>query len=78
MITANKIRQLAYLDIHSLEEALQRNYPKDRIDAANFVGITNAGEFCYSIRFYDEQLEEHLTSKLFVALGEDDEPVADY
>ena len=78
MITADKIRKLAYLDIQSLEEALRRNYPKDRIDAANFVGITNAGEFCYSIRYYDEQLEEHLTTKVFVELGEDNEPVADY
>lgn len=78
MITEQTIRQLANLDIQLLEEALRRNYPKDRIDAAHFVGITNAGEFCYSIRFYDEQLEEHLTSKVFVKLGEDNEPVADY
>lgn len=78
MITADKIRKLAYLDTLSLEEALRRNYPKDRIDAANFVGITNAGQFCYSVRYYDEQLEENCTTKVFVDFDKDQQPIAEY
>lgn len=78
MITADKIRKLANLDIHSLEEALQRNYPKDRINSAKFVGITNAGQFCYSVDYYDQQLNEDCTTKVFVDFGKDGQPVAEY
>jgi len=78
MITADKIRKLANLDIHSLEEALQRNYPKDRIDAAKFVGITNEGQFCYKVQYRDEQLNETCTTKVFVDFDSDGQPVAEY
>lgn len=78
MITADKIRKLAYLDTVKLEAALQKNYPKDRVLTSKFLGITNGGEFCYQIQYFDQYSESNVLGKVFVDLDVSDEPVAQY
>lgn len=77
MITADKIRKLAYLDTVGLEAAVQRNYPKDRFVASQFLGITNGGEFCYSATWIDEG-RDRCTTKVFVDLDTNEQPVGQY
>ena len=78
MITADKIRRLAYLDTPSLEAAIRRNYPKDKFISCRFLGITNGGQFCYEALYFDNIEGENLPTKVFVSMGADDQPVAEY
>jgi len=78
MITADRIRQLAYLGTVQVEQALQRNYPRDQVRFSRFLGITNAGQFCYEISYMDQELNGLAYTKVFVDLGLDGEPVAEY
>jgi len=79
MITADKIRKLAYLDSLALERALRKYYPDDQVISSQFLGITNSGQFCYNI-VYPNQLTNKGTvvAKVFVDLDANDQPVAEY
>ena len=77
MITADKIRRLAYMDTVSLEKAVRKNYPKDSFISSKFLGITNGGQFCYSATWIDEG-NDRCTSKVFVELDSNEQPVAEY
>ncbi|MBM4179631.1 MAG: hypothetical protein FJ211_09930 [Ignavibacteria bacterium] len=78
MITEYKIRKLAYLDTASLESAIRPKYPGDRFISSRFLGITNGGEFCYDVLYFDSSGEEQYHTKVFVDLDTSEEPVADY
>lgn len=78
MITAEKIRRLAYLDTIALETAVRKNYPKDKFISCRFLGITNAGQFCYEALYFDNIEGENLPTKVFVDLGADEQPVGEY
>ena len=78
MITADKIRRCANLSTPELERALNFMYPEDRVLASKFLGITNGGQFCYSITYYDETIEENTMTKLFVDTDCNNEIYAEY
>ena len=78
MITEYKIRKLAYLDVVALEKALQKNYPKDRVLQNKFLGISNGGQFCYEIMYFDRDEDDNCYTKVFVDLDESEEPIAQY
>lgn len=78
MITADKIRKLGNLDTRSIERALQKNYSKDTVKASKFLGITNGGQFCYQIQYFDAYNGEDALGKVFVELDTSDEPIAQY
>lgn len=67
MITAQKLKYLTSLPHQLLAAALPK---KDRVTlaAAEFIGITNGGQFCYSARDVEDQ-----ELKLFVSYN----PAAD-
>ena len=67
-----------YLDTPALEKALNFMYPKDKIKESKFLGITNGGQFCYEIMYFDEEQDSYCYTKLFVDLDCNDEPYADY
>ena len=77
MITEQTIRQLAYLDTRAVEAAIRKNYPQDRFVDSKFLGITNGGQFCYSATWIDEG-RDRCTTKVFVSLGQDNQPVGEY
>lgn len=80
MITESKIRRLAYLNTMQVEQALRRNYPQDRAVNSRFLGITNAGQFCYEIGYQDPDLMDQgfTFCKVFVDLDDRDQAVASY
>lgn len=79
MISVDTITKLAFLNTLTLEEALRKNYPKDKIVQSNFVGITNGGQFCYGISYPDENSKSGLSrTKVFVTLDTDGKLTADY
>ena len=79
MITVDTITKCAYLSTLTLEEALRKNYPKDKILQSYFIGITNGGQFCYDISFPDSESKSGLSrSKVFVTLDVAGQPTAEY
>ena len=76
MITEFKIKRCAYLDTITLEGAMQRNGYKDAKFTQNkFLGITNAGQFCYEVMYFDDEQDSYCYTKVFVDLDHNDEPV---
>lgn len=52
MITADKLKVMTSLTHHHLQDALSnKDSKKYRLTGSKFLGLTNAGEFCYTAVF---------------------------
>lgn len=79
MILADTVRRCAYLSSLQLEVLIRKNYPEDIVQFANFIGITNGGQFCYDITFPDADAKNGLgRGKVFVEVDQFGELKADY
>ena len=76
MIMADTLRKCAWLSATRIEELIRKNYPKDLIVQANFLGITNGGQFCYDIAYPGEEGLEH--GKVFVYENNNGQLEAEY
>jgi hypothetical protein len=76
MITVETLRKCSWLDSTTLESLIRKNHPKDRVLLAEFVGITNGGQFAYNFR-YPVDNEMH-NGRLYVWINSDGKLVADY
>ena len=66
MITAQELTNLITLTPQALTKMIQEaGYPRDKFNTATFLGITNAGQFCYSATYTGFEGEED-TTKVFV------------
>lgn len=68
MISASNLKRLSTLDSEVLTGLVKGAYArrKDKYTSAQFLGLTNGGEFCYSVTF---KLEEGTgQAKVFVKL----------
>jgi len=55
MITANQLKTLTTASPLGLAKFLANSgYTGCSFKSAEFLGITNAGQFCYSVKFFDE------------------------
>jgi hypothetical protein len=65
MITADKLKTLTSFTAQALTRAINlAGYKGDSFDSAEFVGITNAGQFCYLTTY--EEMDEIHKAKVFV------------
>jgi hypothetical protein len=65
MITADKLTLLTNMPAAMLTMGIQQEgYKGDSFTSARFLGLTNAGQFCYTVT-YEEDNEEHVT-KVFL------------
>lgn len=79
MITAETLRQCAWLSSAHIEKLLNKSFPHDKVVQSNFIGITNGGQFCYDISFPDEDTKSGLgRGKVFVWQDANGEVVAEY
>ena len=76
MITVDTLRRCAWLSSIHIEELLRKSYPKDTVLAADFVGISNGGQFVYNIAYPEDK--EVRKAKVFVWQDSNGEVVADY
>ena len=68
MITADTLKTLTTFTTHGLAMALhQSGYTGCTFKACKFLGITNGGQFCYSVTYYDDTLEGEVTDKVFLS-----------
>jgi hypothetical protein len=79
MITVDTLRKCSWLDSATLESLIRKNYPKDRVVKAEFVGITNGGQFAYNVGYPDDESKSGMSfCKMYVWLDSDGKFVADY
>lgn len=72
MITADLLEHLTTMGARQLERlAAVSGYKDDRYSTAEFLGITNAGQFCYKVTYVEDG--ETYKSKVFLTYhyGED-------
>ncbi len=67
MITADTLKTLTTFTSHGLAMALHHSgYTGCSFKGAKFLGITNGGQFCYSVTWYDENGLGDTTDKVFL------------
>jgi len=69
MITADRLKTLTTYSPKGLAKVLDLSgYPMCSFETAEFVGITNGGQFCYKVTYYDEAgTGDHEVSKVFLS-----------
>jgi hypothetical protein len=66
MITADTLKTLTSFTTHGLAMALHHSGYKDAaFKTAKFVGITNGGQFCYTVTYTEYDAEQ--TGKVFLS-----------
>lgn len=72
MITAEKLTEVTTLTRKDLARILDTSgYSMCAFETAKFVGITNGGQFCYKVTYYDEAgTGDHEVGKVFVSLDQ--------
>ena len=80
MITADTLRRMTGYDSNGLTSLIQASgYKKDQFKEARFLGITNAGQYCYEVLYFDTDLGEDCYTKVFVTHDQFEQTtVADY
>ena len=79
MISADTIRRCAYLHNLTLEAALRKSYPDDRVLRSEFLGISNEHQFVYKIVYPDTDAKSGMaTTNIFVWEDTDGSLVVEY
>ena len=68
MITADTLKTLTTFTTHGLAMALHHSgYTGASFKSAKFLGITNGGQFCYSVTYYDDNGLGEQQGKVFLS-----------
>lgn len=80
MITADTLRRMTGYDAQGLTALIHASgYKQDKFKASKFLGITNGGEYCYEVLYFDDNLGEDCYTKVFVKHDQFEQTtVADY
>lgn len=66
MILAETLKTLTTFTTHALAMALHHSgYKGAKFNSAKFLGMTNAGQFCYSVTYIEHDAEQ--TGKVFLS-----------
>lgn len=67
MITADTLATLTTFTAPALTRAIRdAGYKRNEFTTAEFVGITNGGDFCYSVTYWDNIEGSEQLSKVFL------------
>jgi hypothetical protein len=65
MVTADKLKLLTNFPAFMLTTLIQQaGYKKDKFNTAKFLGLTNGGQFCYSVTYVEGG--EECNTKVFL------------
>lgn len=79
MILADELTKFVTLDRYELRNILAHSgYTGMSFESAKFVGLTNGGEFCYSVTFFDDNREGETSGKVYVKKGAVGDMIADF
>lgn len=72
MITAETLRGLMAFGTRDLQKILDTSgYSMCSFETAEFLGMTNGGQFCYKVTYFDEAgTGDHEVGKVFVSLDQ--------
>lgn len=66
MITAETLKTLTTFTHHALQMALAKKARGYEFTSSKFLGITNGGQFCYTVIFKHEEFVGTDTTKVFL------------
>jgi len=79
MILAAELNKYTTLDRYELARVLARcGYTGESFKSVNFLGLTNSGDFCYSVKYFDDSGTGEATGKVYVSKSATGDMVADY
>ena len=79
MILADELSKFVTLDRYELSNILADSGSKDMsFNSVKFLGLTNSGTFCYSVKYFDDHSDSEQTSKVFVNKNTTGNLVADF
>jgi hypothetical protein len=68
MILADELAKFTTFDRYELSNILSSNgYTGLSFNSVRFLGLTNSGNFCYSVKFFDDHSDGEQTGKVFVS-----------
>jgi hypothetical protein len=68
MILADELSKFTTLDRYELSNILSSNgYTGLSFNSVRFLGLTNSGNFCYNVKFFDDHSDGEQTGKVFVS-----------
>lgn len=78
MITAQKLQLLTTFPHQALQQALGKQADGYEFVGAKFLGITNGGQFCYSVVYKSEDFEGTDSTKVYITYNQAaDQVIAD-
>lgn len=80
MITADTLRRMTGYDADGLTALIRASgYKRDKFLDSRFLGITNAGQYCYEVLYFDDNIDEECYTKVYVTHDQFEQTtVADY
>jgi hypothetical protein len=79
MILAEELTKLVTLDRYELSNILDLSgYKNMSFNSVKFLGLTNSGTFCYSVKYFDHHRDGEQTSKVYVNKNTTGNLVADF
>lgn len=68
MILADTLKTLTTFTAEGLTQAIRlTGYKRDKFNTAKFLGMTNGGQFCYSVTYTDDVEGDECTTKVYVS-----------
>jgi hypothetical protein len=68
MIVEDERSRFTTLDRYELSNILSSNgYTGLSFNSVRFLGLTNSGNFCYNVKFFDDHSDGEQTGKVFVS-----------
>jgi hypothetical protein len=68
MILAEELSKFTTLDRYEISNILaDSGYTDCSFNSVKFLGLTNGGNFCYAIKYFDDHSEGEQTGKVFVS-----------
>ena len=68
MILADELSKLVTLDRYELSNILaDSGYFSVNLNSVKFVGLTNSSDFCYSVKYFDDNSDGEKMTKVFVS-----------
>ena len=79
MILANELTKYTELDRYEIRNILARSgYTGMSFNSVKFVGLTNSGDFCYRVTYFDDSGNGEETGKVYVSKSATGEMAAEF
>lgn len=79
MIHANELTKYTELDRYEISNILARSgYTGCSFNSVKFLGITNGGDFCYSVKYFDDDGTGEQIGKVYVNKSATGDMVAEF